>query len=48
MHAIPCGAGHNLRLIPARLRVLYSALVAHISLLPSIIVPPSRHTLVRI
>lgn len=36
MHAILCGAGHNLRMILAHLRVLYFALVALLVLLLSI------------
>jgi IS5 family transposase len=32
MHALLCGAGHNLRMILAHLRVLYFALVGHIAL----------------
>jgi IS5 family transposase len=28
LHAVMCGAGHNLRLILARLRALYCALIA--------------------
>ncbi len=28
LHAVMCGAGHNLRMILARLRALYCALVA--------------------
>ena len=40
MHAILYGAGHNLRVILAHLRVLYFALVAQISLLLSITPPP--------
>lgn len=36
MHTILCCAGHNLRLILARLRVLYFALVAQLALLLSI------------
>jgi IS5 family transposase len=32
MHALLCGAGHNLRMILAHLRVLYCALVGQIAL----------------
>jgi IS5 family transposase len=32
LHAVMCGAGHNLRLILARLRALYCALIAAIAL----------------
>ena len=42
MHAILCGAGHNLRMILAHLRVLYFALVARIASLLSIIAPLHR------
>lgn len=31
MHAPLCGTGHNLRMILARLRVLYCALVARVA-----------------
>lgn len=48
IHAILCGAGHNLRMILAHLRVLYFACIAHIALLLSIIEPPSRHMLIRV
>ena len=40
MHAILCGAGHNLRMILAHLRVLYFALAAQLSLL-LLITPPT-------
>lgn len=40
MHAIMCGAGHNLRMILAHLRVLY---IAHIALALSVITT-SRHS----
>jgi transposase, IS5 family len=42
MHAILCGAGHNLRMILAHLRVLYFALVAQLFFLLLITSPPSR------
>ena len=42
MHAILCGAGHNLRMILARLRVLYIALIAQLVLL-LLITPSPRH-----
>jgi len=42
MHAILCGAGHNLRMILVHLRVLYFALAAHLALLLSIIVTAPR------
>ncbi len=42
IHAILCGAGHNLRMILAHLRVLYFALVAQLVLLVLITAPPSR------
>jgi IS5 family transposase len=32
MHALLCGAGHNLRMILAHLRVLYCALVGQIAM----------------
>lgn len=42
MHAILCGAGHNLRVILAHLRVLYVALVVQLVLLLLITAPPPR------
>jgi len=42
MHAILCGAGHNLRMIMAHLRVLYVALIAQLVLLLLITAPLSR------
>jgi transposase, IS5 family len=42
MHAILCGAGHNLRMILAHLRVLYFALVAQLFFLLLITPPPPR------
>jgi len=42
MHAILCGAGHNLRMILAHLRGLYVALVAQLVLLLLITAPPQR------
>jgi IS5 family transposase len=39
MHAILCGAGHNLRMILAHLRVLYFALVAQLFLTLSLATP---------
>lgn len=32
MHALLCGAGHNLRMILAHLRVLYCALIGHVAM----------------
>lgn len=37
MHAVLCGAGHNLRMILAHLRVLYCALVGQLALLTMLI-----------
>lgn len=42
MHAILCGAGHNLRMIVAHLRVLYAAFSAQLILLLSVTVPAPR------
>lgn len=42
MHAVLCGAGHNLRMILAHLRVLYLALVAQLLSLFSITPPLPR------
>ena len=42
MHAILCGAGHNLRMILAHLRVLYAALVAQLLLVLSFTAPAPR------
>jgi len=45
MHAVLCGAGHNLRMILAHLRVLYCALVGQIMLALMIVTPASRSSL---
>lgn len=42
MHAVLCGAGHNLRMILARLRALYCALVGLLALTLLISSPPSH------
>ena len=42
MHAILCGAGHNLRMILAHLRVLYAAFAAQLVLLLLITAPRQR------
>jgi IS5 family transposase len=42
LHAILCGAGHNLRMILAHLRVLLCAFAAGLALLLSIIMPTPR------
>lgn len=39
MHAILCGAGHNLRMILARLRALFAALIGHLALALSVLTP---------
>ena len=39
MHAVLCGAGHNLRMILAHLRVLFCALVSQIMLAKMLLVP---------
>jgi IS5 family transposase len=44
MHAILCGAGHNLRMILAHLRVLYLALVAQLVALLLIAQSPQRRS----
>jgi IS5 family transposase len=40
LHAILCGAGHNLRMILRRLRALYYALIAWLMLALSVLIPP--------
>lgn len=40
LHAILCGAGHNLRMILRRLRALYCALIASLMLALSVLIPP--------
>jgi transposase, IS5 family len=39
MHAVLCGAGHNLRMILAHLRVLYCAFVSQLMLAMLLIIP---------
>jgi transposase, IS5 family len=45
MHAVLCGAGHNLRMILAHLRVLYCAFVGQIMLALMIVTPALRPSL---
>ena len=40
LHAILCGAGHNLRMILRRLRALYYAFIAWLMLALSVLIPP--------
>ena len=42
MHAVLCGAGHNLRMILAHLRVLYCAFIAQLMLAMLIVTPAWR------
>lgn len=42
MHAVLCGAGHNLRMILAHLRVLYCALVGQVMLVVMLGMPTPR------
>jgi IS5 family transposase len=42
MHAVLCGAGHNLRMILAHLRVLYCALVGQLMLALMLVTPSPR------
>ena len=45
MHAVLCGAGHNLRMILAHLRVLYCALVGQLMLALMLVAPAPRSSL---
>lgn len=45
MHAVLCGAGHNLRMILAHLRVLYCALVGQLMLALMLVTPSPRSSL---
>ncbi|CAD5374676.1 transposase [Rubrivivax sp. A210] len=45
MHAVLCGAGHNLRMILAHLRVLYCALVGQLMLALMLVTPAPRSLL---
>jgi transposase, IS5 family len=42
MHAVLCGAGHNLRMILAHLRVFYCALIGQLALALMIVTTTSR------
>jgi IS5 family transposase len=45
MHAVPCGAGHNLRMILAHLRVLYCAVIGQLILAMSLVTRALRPSL---
>ena len=47
MHALLCGAGHNLRMILAHLRVLYCTLIAQVMLAVMIVSPTPMPRTVR-
>ena len=45
MHAVLCGAGHNLRMILAHLRVLLRAFIGQLVLALMLVTPASRSSL---